>query len=134
MLYGGQDNDLLIGGVGMDILSGDKGADRFGFGAEPVKAEDADIIADFTSSEDHIVLKGSTFDLAVGALDADVFVSSADGAALDENDRILYNTTTGVLSFDADGSGAGAAVELARLENKSELKADDFMIVSGFNV
>ena len=36
-------------------------------------------------------------------------------AAGDADDRFVYNTATGALSFDADGNGAGASVPVATL-------------------
>ncbi len=58
------------------------------------------------------------------------FVANSEGKALDADDRILYNTTTGALFFDADGNGSVAAIEIARLENKAELQASDFILVT----
>ncbi|MDD2950189.1 MAG: hypothetical protein PHU29_05325, partial [Sulfuricurvum sp.] len=47
------------------------------------------------------------------------FVANSTGTAGDSNDYILYNTTTGVLSYDADGAASGAAVEFAILGTSS---------------
>ena len=55
-----------------------------------------------------------------------VFVANSTGTALDDNDYILYNTTTGALLYDADGSGARVAVRFATLTNKPEIKENDF--------
>ena len=44
---------------------------------------------------------------------------------------IVYNKKTGVLSYDADDSGKGRAVEFALLKNKATLKVDDFFVIYG---
>jgi hypothetical protein len=42
----------------------------------------------------------------------------------------LFETTTGMLSFDADGTGAGAAVEIALLQGVTgRLGTEDFVLV-----
>jgi len=58
------------------------------------------------------------------------FRASGDGAAVDNNDYILYNTALGALLYDNDGSGAGVAVQFATLTSKPVLIAADFMIVA----
>jgi len=40
----------------------------------------------------------------------------------------VFNTRTGVLSFDADGTGAGAAVTIATL-NVRTLSANDILVI-----
>lgn len=47
----------------------------------------------------------------------------------DNDDRIIFNTTTGALYYDADGSGKGAAVQFATLIGVTDLNATDFMII-----
>jgi hypothetical protein len=40
---------------------------------------------------------------------------------------LLYNTTTGAFSFDADGTGAGAAITLGQVTAGLSLSASDFV-------
>ena len=49
--------------------------------------------------------------------------------ALDANDYIVYNKANGVLSYDADGSGAHAAIAFAVLVNRPVLAANDFVVI-----
>jgi Ca2+-binding RTX toxin-like protein len=48
---------------------------------------------------------------------------------LDSGDRIIYNDKTGVLSYDADGTGSTAAVKFAVIENFAKLTAADFLVI-----
>ena len=53
----------------------------------------------------------------------------AGAKALDANDYIVYNKANGVLSYDADGNGARAAIAFAVLINKPVLAANDFVVI-----
>jgi Ca2+-binding RTX toxin-like protein len=50
-------------------------------------------------------------------------------SALDANDYLVYNQTTGALSYDADGSGGGAAIRFLTLLNKPVLTSNDFAVL-----
>jgi len=118
----GADN-VLNGRAGADTLSGGAGSDLFVIAAP---AEGGDTVTDFTAGEDRIAVVGPNFgSVPAGALSASNFTLDA---AADGDDWFVFNTTTGVLSFDADGSGAGAAVTLATL-NVTMLSATDILVL-----
>ncbi|MGQ9365073.1 SwmB domain-containing protein [Azospirillum sp. ST 5-10] len=132
-LFGGQDGDLLHGNLGDDWLDGNLGADTLfgGQGADLFvfrNPEDGgDVIADFEAGVDRIAVYSPNFgDLATGTL-------SAANFALDNptttNAGFVFNTRTGALSFDADGSGAGAAVTVATLDVRT-LSASDITVLA----
>jgi Ca2+-binding RTX toxin-like protein len=87
----------------------------------PNATTNGDIIADFTSSIDKLQFSKAVFTglstAALGSLVTDAFWSGAGiSTAHDATDRFIYNTTTGALFYDADGSGAGStAVQVALL-------------------
>jgi hypothetical protein len=45
--------------------------------------------------------------------------------AQDANDFVLYNTSNGQVSYDADGNGPGAAVAFATLFGSPKIDAND---------
>ncbi|MGO4574274.1 calcium-binding protein, partial [Microvirga sp. 2TAF3] len=49
--------------------------------------------------------------------------------AKDKDDYLIYNKKTGVLSYDADGSGKGTAVEIAKLSKNLKMTAADFFVI-----
>jgi uncharacterized protein (TIGR01370 family) len=111
-------NDILIGGSGADLLIGGAGSDQFRYaGGE----SGYDRIIDFASGIDKIALNGVAF--AHTATIA--FVTGT--AATSTNSTLLYDPNTGILSYDADGSGAGAAVQLAQLNTGISLTTADFI-------
>jgi Ca2+-binding RTX toxin-like protein len=49
---------------------------------------------------------------------------------LETDDRIIYNASTNALSYDADGSGKGGAVQFVTFDPKvSGLSLSDFEVV-----
>ena len=49
--------------------------------------------------------------------------------AKDANDYIVYDKKKGVVFYDADGSDAGKAVEIASLRIKASLTYKDFFVI-----
>ncbi|MGQ9372163.1 calcium-binding protein, partial [Azospirillum sp. A39] len=122
-LYGGMGDDALDGNQGADTLWGGAGADRFVI-RHP--AEGGDVIADFETGLDHIVIVGPNFGtIAAGPLSAGHFALDRPG---DADDWFVFDSRTGVLSFDADGTGAGAAVAIAALDVRT-LSNTDILVV-----
>ncbi|WP_263626427.1 FG-GAP-like repeat-containing protein [Novosphingobium percolationis] len=115
-LNGGAGNDKLYGGEGKDTLTGGTGKDCFVFGTPSTSR---DTITDFSHAEgDKIQLSKTVFTgfAYTGALRADDFYAAAGATkAHDASNRLIYNTTTGILYYDADGLGGAAAVQVAQL-------------------
>jgi len=131
-LYGGKGDDTLIGGNGKDTLYGRAGNDIFVI--DSLSKSDIDSILDFSSKDDTIYLDNSIFTSLIneGTLDSSNFVSNKSGNAIDNDDYIVYETDTGKLFYDADGSGNGAAVQIATLyglSNQNTLSYSDFMAI-----
>lgn len=127
VLSGNGGNDWLEGGNGNDKLAGGAGADSFVFRAYGNKHRDA--IADYQAGTDHIVLDHAVFTAAgaIGTLsDAGFWIGSA---AHDASDRIIYNASTGLISYDADGTGRLSAVAIATVAPGTLLTHADFLII-----
>jgi uncharacterized delta-60 repeat protein len=111
-------DDTLAGGLGNDTLSGGAGADRFVFNTLANTSRNRDTITDFQSGADTLQLSKSIYAAlgSLGTLDASQFWSGTGvTAGHDADDRIIYNTATGALYYDADGAGGNAAVQIAIL-------------------
>ncbi len=130
-VVGNNGANVLDGKGGNDVLTGNGGADTFAF-TTALGAGNIDQITDFNVVDDTILLGGAAGQpfaiLATGALRAGTLVIGT--AALDADDYLIYNSGTGALLFDADGNGAGAAVQFATLATGLALTVADF-IVSG---
>jgi Ca2+-binding RTX toxin-like protein len=118
--------NYLDGGAGADFLDGREGADSYAF-TTALGGGNVDQIYWFEAGTDKILLGNAVFGGTPGALPASVFVTGP--AALDADDRIIYDPATGKLWFDADGSGSGAAVQFATLDAGLPLHASDFQII-----
>jgi len=126
-ILGNNGANLLNGGAGFDWLYGFGGADTFAF-TTTLGAGNVDVITDFKAVDDTIQLDDAVFTgLGLGALNANAFV--VGNAALDANDRIIYNQASGQLLFDADGNGGGAAILFATLQGAPTITASDFVVI-----
>ncbi len=123
-LNGGAGNDILDGKGSFDKLTGGTGNDIFKF---TVKGP-ADLINDFNVVDDTIQLENSVFTkLANGTLSASQF--KVGDHAIDANDFIIYNKTTGSLSYDADGSGGAGATLIANVNAGLNLTNADIFVI-----
>ena len=57
------------------------------------------------------------------------FAAAGATGGHDADDRVVYNTTTGQLFYDADGNGAGAAMLFATLDGHPPIVAGDFTVI-----
>ncbi len=128
LISGGAGNDSINGGLGSDTLDGGAGADIFIFNTT-LGSTNVDRISGFVTIDDTIQLDHAIFTAlgAVGALTVGAFNTGA--AATQADDRVIYNTSTGALLYDADGSGKGGAIQFAHLSGLTgTLSAADFVV------
>lgn len=135
-LLGAAGNDILNGGMGADKLTGGSGKDVFVF--DKSAASGIDQVLDFRGVDDTLRLDNALFTrlFTPGALAVANYRESSNGLARDANDYINYNTRTGALCYDIDGSGNAAPLHFATLFDghgghpaASALSALDFVVV-----
>lgn len=129
VISGGAGNDVLNGGHGGDALAGGAGLDIFVFDTAPDGVAE-DTITDFNALEDYFHLDSLIFgfEQAGVKLTSDQFRLGV--AAVDADDRIIYDLDSGLLSYDKDGVGEeNAAVVIAQLTNHAGIDHDRFWIV-----
>lgn len=131
IVRGNTASNVLNGGGGADVFTGYAGADIFVFNTT-LDSANVDTITDYTSGSDSMQLALAMFSGigATGALSAAAFVSGADlTAATTASEHIVYDTTAGMLYYDADGVGGAASVAFATLTTAPTLTAADFSVV-----
>jgi uncharacterized delta-60 repeat protein len=132
-MKGGAGNDTLNGGLGNDVLTGGTGNDFFVFDTALGAGTNLDTIQDYSAAADTIRLENGIFTqlATTGVLGAANF--KVGTAAADANDFIVYNSSTGALYYDADGSGAGAATQFATVyasgTTPASLSAGEFVVI-----
>ncbi|WP_201860421.1 right-handed parallel beta-helix repeat-containing protein [Microvirga soli] len=138
-VYGGTGDDVVNGGAGNDRLYGGAGNDAFMFNtrlgtASTDRKVNFDTVVDFNVKYDSFLLDNSVFKkLGSGTLsnptelDKEFFVVGSK--AKERDDHLIYNKKTGVLSYDADGSGSKEAVEFAQLSKNLKLTHKDFFVI-----
>ncbi|RUV13483.1 calcium-binding protein [Mesorhizobium sp. M7A.T.Ca.TU.009.01.3.1] len=116
----------IDGGGGADTLTGGRGSDVFVF-STALGDGNVDRITDFNKAQDKIHLDHSIFaGLDQGGLSSDAFF--AGKAAHDSSDHIVYNSSTGALSFDSDGVGGANQIHFASLSPHLSITASSFLV------
>jgi Ca2+-binding RTX toxin-like protein len=130
-INGGNGNDTVNGGLGNDSLTGGANNDNFLFNTALNAVTNVDDITDFNFVNDTIQLENAIFNaiVGVGVLSAAQFTANAAGTATTASQRIIYETDTGNLFYDANGSAAGASVLFATLTAGLGITNNDFFIV-----
>ncbi len=104
---------------GDDSLTGGAGRDIFWFTEALCASTKVDRITDFVSDIDKLQLNISiliALDVVEQLSAADpCFWSNATGVAHDATDRLIYNTATGGVSYDVEGSSLGLSSTIAIL-------------------
>lgn len=139
-LNGGAGNDVINGGLGNDRLIGDAtgggtGSDTFLFNTVLNSTGNVDTIVDFNPVYDGFKLENTGAGLfstltATGVLNAAYLKTIVTGGATDANDYVVYNSTTGGLYYDANGSSNGLtdAIQFAIIGAGKVLTNADFVV------
>jgi len=137
-ILGGAGNDkFLVNGSASSnaTLDGGTGNDDYVFTTVPASHFHIGS-GGYGANEDSLVFGRANFsgeNGSTGALDSNSFFKGAGAVAQDSDDFFIFDTTTLVLSYDADGNGAGAAQAIAVLGD-STLDFDDISFVEANNV
>ena len=122
---GGDGNDVLVGN-GESRLLGGKGEDIFTAwgpdGGDFLKG--GDFFKDFSVKDDVVALHPSFYEGPPEGHLADSYFNVGKAAETADH-HVIYDKKTGILYWDADGSGVGAQEQVARLPDHLKLKADN---------
>ena len=128
VIVGNEGANVIAGGLGNDTLTGGLGADTFVFDSALNKTKNVDTITDFSTSDDTIDLSHSIFSaLTSGAVTASEFHVGA--TATTSGQHIIYDSGTGNLYYDSDGSGSHAEMLFAHLTAGLALTEANFFVV-----
>jgi Ca2+-binding RTX toxin-like protein len=116
---------------GLDVISsfttGTDGA-GVGEGADTLQFSDADLKG-LTGFADGVSATGTLLTFNDGITKAELIVGA--GAVADEAvATFAFDTSTYTLTFDADGTGANAAIDVVTLTGVTDLAAADFAFVA----
>ncbi|MEH1902909.1 MAG: calcium-binding protein [Nostoc sp.] len=141
VLTGGSGADTLIGGSGNDILTGGADSDRFLYSSgRAFTSSDfgSDILTDFTSGSDKLVLSKKTF-TALSSIVGNGLSQASNFTTVDDDDLaatsnafLVYSRSSGSLYYNQNGNaaGLGTGAEFINLLNIPTLTTADFTIVA----
>jgi Ca2+-binding RTX toxin-like protein len=120
---GGAGNDTIVGGLGDDSLTGGAGNDQFLFN---FPNEGIDTITDFNVTFDSILISATGF--GGGLVPGTPPPFTFGNLPITSSGEFIYNTTTGELRFDPDGTGPQPTVLLAVLTGNPALANTNIVI------
>ena len=130
-ISGNSGNNAINGLGGNDVLTGAQGRDAFVFNTALNASTNVDRITDFSVVDDTIRLDNAIF-VALGGngtLTANQFVANASGVVTNASQHIIYETDTGWLYYDSNGSAVGGSTHFATLAANLALTNADFVVV-----
>lgn len=126
VITGDTGNDVLSGGLGRDTLYGGAGNDTFVFNHAATPAN-LQTVKDFTVGQDSFLLESKLFGNILGSsVSASEFTTGTHATTASQH--LIYNSSTGALYFDADGSGSKAQSQIAQLGTNLNLSSHDFKV------
>ena len=132
-IFGDAGNDRIYGGTGKDALSGGAGRDVFVFDTKANKKTNLDKVTDYVVKDDTIWIENKYFKVGKGTASKPLKLANkmlwVGSAAHDADDRVIYNKKTGVLSYDADGTGHTKQVEIAVLKKNLKMVHSEFFVI-----
>jgi len=129
MFSAGRNNVILDGAAGNDTLTGGAGADGFAFTTPLAAKGNLDTVFNFDPLQDTLLLGSNIFSAysQPGEIPAADLVLGSKPKATAANHRLLYNTRTGDLAWDADGNGKQKPVVFVKLVGAPAITAADLM-------
>jgi len=128
-LLGQGGNDFIVGAGGFDYLNGGAGSDMFFFSATTDGGVSGDIIQDFASGVDRFGISGASFGLGSpggATLESWRFVSGSNANLA--TTQFGYDSPSGHVWYDVDGTGAAGQIVLATLQPGATLTYSDFIV------
>ncbi len=126
-ITGGGGDDVLIGNEGNDTLIGGSGSDTFRFSGTFAADNGVDKIRDFVHGVDHLQFERYYFG-GIASTPFNPAEFTIGKQAADAGDRLIYDSTSGALYYDPDGTGSQAQIKIAILDGHPTLDASDILV------
>ena len=129
-LYGGNGKDTLIGGSGNDYLSGGSGSDLLvgGSGNDILLGSQNDTLIGGSGADGfyfYDALSQGVMKIKDFSVGEDFIVISADSFGVTDCSQFSYNSSTGALSLDTNGSLPDGLVQIAQLSKGLAFTSDN---------